>query len=602
MKHSTASFLLLSATLLWSGCSGDRSANVEPAPVGIDDPGLLAVHDHGEIRVTDLDALLVSLPAARRQPSTKGEAGFTAWISDRLDDLFVRQTLTASPMMEEVEQDESFQRTWASQRRIVLAQAYLQQIEIEAATLAEARRYYDDHPSEFSSAERRLLHNLLLAFPTQATSERKDTICQRAEQLRQELLAGASFEEMALRYSNSSTAAAGGLIGDILKEKLRGDVGELIFSLQPGIVSKVLRNAAGCQIFLVVSVTPAVHNSFETIGGRIVEQLTRRKVADLTTEEARRVAASLGLEVPSWPPEDFDPEDTQRVLFSLGDDSADGQISVRRVLANSRADVPPSIALQQLVRQRLFSAAMVRDHGELVGPLEAAAKSQLALQFQRRRLLSAHLEAVSTQTLEEHYARRKDQFNSETQVEATVYSWPIQPGDPLRSLDRPRAFIRALTEQGDSARDRASTLFAQFANDPGVQTEAIPLRSLRTLLAQRRDLTRALLHDLEEGQAIGPLRSGNRMLVLVIESLVPSRPLSFSEAYDQVVSDYASQEATSLRREWLELFKKEHHYRQSEVNLAQFGDRLVSSLRSGGEPSSDETAPIEPDPAAGSES
>ncbi len=571
MKHRTCSFLLLSAALVWVGCSGDLSPHPALEPVGLDDPDLLAVHDHGEIRVTDLDRYLVSLPPARRQPGEKGEEGFKRWIHQRVDDLFVVQTLTAPAMLEEVEQDKAFQRGWPAQRGKILAQGYLQGIETEAVSLDEARRYYDTHRDEFAAPERRLVHNLLLAFPEGASAENKAAICQQAKQLRDQLLAGASFEEMALRYSSSSTAATGGLIGDITKDQLRGDAAELIFSLQPGIVSKVLRNAAGCQLFLVVNVTPAVNNSFETIGSRILEQLTRQRVAERTDEEAQEVAASFGIEIPRWPPADFDPADGQRVVFELGDE----QITVRDVLARSQ-QAPPPLVYRQLVHQRLFSAAMERDNAETAAQLETAAKRNLATTLQQRRLLNAHLEAIPTETFESYYAEHKDQFQSQTQVECSLYSWAIEAGDPLRSLARPRAFIRAIAEHGKEA------AVEEFAEDPGLQTEAIPLSGLRGLLAQRRDLARALLHELEEGKVIGPYRSGNRVLVLVVESLVAARPLSFSESYDQVVADYAAQKAAALRQDWLESFKREHHFRLSEANLAQFGERLVESLRSVG--------------------
>jgi peptidyl-prolyl cis-trans isomerase D len=73
----------------------------------------------------------------------------------------------------------------------------------------EARAYFDEHPDEFRSADQRNARHILLAFGDDEASA-----AALAESLRERLLSGESFEELAAQYSvDTGTAGSGGDLG-----------------------------------------------------------------------------------------------------------------------------------------------------------------------------------------------------------------------------------------------------------------------------------------------------------------------------------------------------------------------------------------------------
>jgi hypothetical protein len=556
--------LLLALTV--AACGGNTA---DEAPT-TDDPQVLARYDGGELRVENLDAFLLTQPAAQRRPAAGEEFG--PWIHRRLDDLFVVTVLSTPDSVAAAQADPAFESAWQSRRRTALARRYLSDLAIEVeVSPEEVESYFNQHRKELAAPERRMVRNLLLSFPDGATDADKEALCARAEELRLQALGGASFADLATQYSDSATAALGGMVGDVTRDQLRGEIAEVIFSLDAGVVSQVVRSRAGCQLFLVIQVQPAFEPALETVGGRIGERLTELKSGEALAQRVRDELQARGVEMPTWTPAaSTEAIDRQRVLFELDGDT----VTVGDMLAHTGGQLPPAAALVQLVGEVVFSQALERQRPEVAAAVEAEALAAFAAQFQAHRLLQAQIDAVDEETLRAFFEERRDRFQSDPQVELELYSWPILRGDPLRSLERPRAFARRLR-----AGEAPAEVWQDFAEDRGAVQGSVPLTGLRTLLSQRPAITPQLVGEFSEGAVRGPYRSGNRLEVLRVATLIPARPLSFLEAQAAVRTDYASAEASALEEAWRAKLREEHDLQLFETNLAAFGTRLVDRLR-----------------------
>ncbi|MEO8382479.1 MAG: peptidyl-prolyl cis-trans isomerase [Acidobacteriota bacterium] len=150
---------------------------------------------------------------------------------------------------------------------------------------AEIRAYYDQHPSEFRSAEELRLRQILVADETVA----KD--------IQQKLKAGASFEELSTQFSRAPNAGRGGELGFVR----RGDVPKMfeeeIFRLAPGQVSDIIRTDSSFHIFRVDERRPAGTMPLDAanpiIRARLREETVRERLAQIIAASRREMPIAV---------------------------------------------------------------------------------------------------------------------------------------------------------------------------------------------------------------------------------------------------------------------------------------------------------------------
>jgi peptidyl-prolyl cis-trans isomerase SurA len=178
-----------------------------------------------------------------------------------------------------LESDEQFQAalkqegmTMADLRRNLERQAIftrVQQNEVVgklAVSDEEARRYYDAHKSEFTSAQTITLREVLVAIQgDSAATVADDTAAQaKAAQIRQRALAGESFEKLAADLSDSPSRANAGLIGPLKLSEVSADLKKLIEGMKVGDITDLLRSSRGYQIIKLESSSVPETVSFAT--------------------------------------------------------------------------------------------------------------------------------------------------------------------------------------------------------------------------------------------------------------------------------------------------------------------------------------------------
>ncbi len=171
-----------------------------------------------------------------------------------------------------IDSDEQFQAalksenmTMADLRRNLERQmisSRVQQNEIMAkigVTDEEAKKYYDAHTSEFTTAPTVTLREILVSTPTDPKGlnvSADEAAKSRIEAIRTRVTAGGeAFDKLATEVSDSPSKANAGLIGPLSVNDISPDLRQLIEKMKPGGVTEVVRNARGYQIFKLETMT-----------------------------------------------------------------------------------------------------------------------------------------------------------------------------------------------------------------------------------------------------------------------------------------------------------------------------------------------------------
>jgi len=153
----------------------------------------------------------------------------------------------------------------------------------------EARRYYQEHQTEFTTPASVTLREILVAVPAGATPAQDQALKARAEQLRERAASGEDYVKLAEDSSDAPSRANGGLIGPIDLTDLSPDLRKVVEGLKAGDLSPVVRTSRGYQIFKVETLTPARTLPFE----QAREQINDRVFTSKRKEEFDKYLARL---------------------------------------------------------------------------------------------------------------------------------------------------------------------------------------------------------------------------------------------------------------------------------------------------------------------
>jgi parvulin-like peptidyl-prolyl isomerase len=161
-------------------------------------------------------------------------------------------------------------------RRHLAASLELGEGELEAAV--EARK------DAFYSPRRVRLRNFLARYPEGSDEAEVAAVRRRVEAVRERLLAGADFEELARRESDSQTRFRGGLIGWVRPGDMVPEVEKVALALEPGELSPVLATEDGFTVLRCEEVEEERRPPLEEVRARIEKQLRQERMTELWRE------------------------------------------------------------------------------------------------------------------------------------------------------------------------------------------------------------------------------------------------------------------------------------------------------------------------------
>ncbi|MCK5353272.1 peptidylprolyl isomerase [bacterium] len=173
------------------------------------------------------------------------------------------------------QQGSSLEEYRASLKQRLVIDAFLQQNVYSKLTLLtpEIEAYYQENIERYTEkAEVELKEILFLKEEADEAQLRK-----KAREVLSQLRTGASFEDLAKRFSDGPTASQGGGIGSFKQGSMAALIEEVAFQLEEGAVSGIIEAEYGFQIIKVVSRTPVQARPLEDVRSEISMQLYQRK-------------------------------------------------------------------------------------------------------------------------------------------------------------------------------------------------------------------------------------------------------------------------------------------------------------------------------------
>jgi len=141
----------------------------------------------------------------------------------------------------------------------------------------EIKKYYDEHPQEFTRPEQVVLQEIFLSTEKK-TPEEMAAVERKAEDFRNRVLKGEDFGEIAKRYSEGTTAKQSGDLGVFERGQLSKQLEDAVFSLNKGGITDVIQTKTGFEILKVVERYQAGLQPLNKVEGEIQNKLYFKKM------------------------------------------------------------------------------------------------------------------------------------------------------------------------------------------------------------------------------------------------------------------------------------------------------------------------------------
>jgi peptidyl-prolyl cis-trans isomerase SurA len=115
----------------------------------------------------------------------------------------------------------------------------------------EVKKYYDEHPQEFTRPEQVVLQEIFLSTENK-TPEEMAAVEQKILEFRNRIMKGEDFGEIAKRYSEGSTAKQGGELGVFERGQLSKQLEDAVFTLNKGGITEEIQTKTGFELLKVV--------------------------------------------------------------------------------------------------------------------------------------------------------------------------------------------------------------------------------------------------------------------------------------------------------------------------------------------------------------
>ncbi len=559
-----ASSLLVAVAACLGALACHRETSPEPAPPA--DPEVLAVYADGsvapedrrnvapqgrqrKISAADVDRAVLAIPAGQGRLAERKTA---QWYEELIRRLVSDRLLVEEAKLIGIHEEPEFLAMRDETRRQVVMDAYLasNRPQPEPITGDDLRRYFEEHRSDYAQSRRRLVRHL---FRRRDDGASLVQLKQEAAELRQRVLAGESFGQLAREHSDSESRHNEGTLGWVTPGTFPPALDEVLFALPERVPSEPLPTAEGVHLFLVEKAVEAKEYSLDEVETLILRELETerddqamaRLVADMPLPEGSFVAG---------------PEELQSLLRA-GDPraavlrSGDYELQLGRFhqLAADRraaagAQAPPDLARQLLTflerRERIYLHANARGLGDDPGVSARLAEleDQDLIVFYRQRVLERKL-SREPERLQTYYEHHRMRFASPLRLHLRRLTVPLPAADP--------GAVMARLERAHSELDRGAVTLEALAAELGGRTEEPQWLTLRQL-ARLGERAARLAVDLKAGDHSPPYQAGSSLELLEVLERREPEPRPLARVQDQVRAAYLEDHRQELYRDWRE--------------------------------------------------
>ena len=287
-------------------------------------PGVVASVNGSKISEKDL---LSAMDAIRRgsPQSSKDDLGLRRLALNQLIayELLYQDALTlgikgidkqANEMLAEAEKQagskEEFKKQLAQEKMTVeqarrnikknlLIQAYTEKRIIPKikVTEKEIQAYYQGNKDRFKHDELVGARHILIAVPKDASEQQKATAQEKISMLRQDLIGGKDFANLARIYSDCPSRDRGGDLGYFSKGTMVPEFEQAAFSLKEGEISEVVQTIHGYHLIQVYGRKPAGTMPLGEVTDQLEKELRDKKTGDAVNVQVRSLAKKAKIQI-----------------------------------------------------------------------------------------------------------------------------------------------------------------------------------------------------------------------------------------------------------------------------------------------------------------
>lgn len=204
-----------------------------------------------------------------------------------LDQLISEKLLIQEAKNRDLEQDKDVLEQIKNTTEQILVQSLIEKEIIGKVKVddQEALTYYEENKDKFITKEQVYLYNILV-----------DTE-EKAKDILEKLKAGGDFIEIAKEQSTGPSAAQGGDLGYISKGDLIPEIENVVFALEIGSISDIIKSEYGFHILKVTDKKPEVLKTFEEVKEEITKTLLSTKQKEAFDKLIEELKAQVTIEI-----------------------------------------------------------------------------------------------------------------------------------------------------------------------------------------------------------------------------------------------------------------------------------------------------------------
>ncbi len=204
-----------------------------------------------------------------------------------LENLIKQKLLIQEMKKEGIKEDDEIKRKVQKYREALLLKKFVdEKLSNIKVSEKEIEDYYNKHKSEFVQPSKVKMRHILVKTKKEALS------------IREKLIKGADFAELAKKYSiDKASAVKGGELGTLRKDQLVKEFGDVAFSLKPGEISQPVKTKFGYHIIQVEEKTPEVVLPLSHVRQDIEQKLLAEKRAEALNKLVKELEKKSKIEV-----------------------------------------------------------------------------------------------------------------------------------------------------------------------------------------------------------------------------------------------------------------------------------------------------------------
>ena len=161
----------------------------------------------------------------------------------------------------------------------------------------DAAGYYRENTARFVLPEQLRTSVITIGVEPSAPKSEWDEARRKADDLRKQIAAGASFEALAREHSTDPSGPKGGDLGWLHRGQLIDQFEQALSGLHPGDVSGVVQTIYGYHLLRLIEIRPAAQKTFDEVKASLVKDLTESRCSRASEDWTKRLRTTARIEI-----------------------------------------------------------------------------------------------------------------------------------------------------------------------------------------------------------------------------------------------------------------------------------------------------------------